>query len=364
MTSRIAQVAGFYAPTSGGLRTTVDALAGEYREAGHDPVLVVPGAATAECRAADRHRVEVRSPRLPGTAYRVLLDRGGLCAVLDRLAPDRVEVHDKVVGPAVGRWAAARGVPAVLVSHERLDGILAGRVPPGFPLRAAADLWNRRLTSVFDSVVCASAYAAAELERVGAPVTRIPLGVDLDAFQPGGRSWPPVIAAVGRLSAEKRPDLAISAFRQVLRMGLCARLVLVGDGPARTRLERSAVGLPVTFTGHLDRRGVAGVLAGASVLVAPCPVETFGLAVLEGLASGTPVVAADRGGAPELIAAGTGVAVSPTSDALAGALAELLDGDLETMGRAARQRAAGFTWRATADAMLAVHQLGNVAQPC
>ena len=68
--------------------------------------------------------------------------------------------------------------------------------------------------------------------------------------------------------------------------------MVVGDGPAGAALRRRAQGLPVTFTGHLaNRRRMSHLLAAADVALATCPCESFGLAALEALACGTPVVA-------------------------------------------------------------------------
>ncbi len=103
-----------------------------------------------------------------------------------------------------------------------------------------------------------------------------------------------------------------------------AVLVMVGDGPRRTALQRRAAGLPVTFTGFLpDRRALAAVLASADVVLAPGPVETFGLAGLEALACGTPVVVNAASALPEVVGPG-GIAADGTPATFAAAVDQLL----------------------------------------
>jgi alpha-1,6-mannosyltransferase len=173
------------------------------------------------------------------------------------------------------------------------------------------------------------------------------------------------VVSVGRLSKEKRPDLAVGALRELVEAGVPARLTMVGSGPEGERLARWAEErrLPVDFTGHIsDRAQVARLLAEADVVVAPCPVEAFGLAVLEGLACGTPVVTCDRGAAPELLATGCGAAAKPRPSALAAAVANVLSWRPGWARVAARRRAEQFPWSTTVAAMLAAHQLGEPAE--
>ena len=373
MGTRILQVANFYSSHSGGLRTTVDALGRAYVEAGHERVLVVPGPADADEDTGAGRRITLRAPRVPGMGgYRALAGTGGVRAVLAELPPDHLEVSDKCTLAGLGSWAARNGVRSVLVSHERLDAILSPRVPPGFPLGRCSDWWNRRLADGFDAITAPSAFAAAEFTRIGATnVSVVPLGVDLDAFDPRARERPVddngddndvSLVCVGRLSREKRPHVAIETLRAVRARGVAARLWLVGDGPRRAALEKQARNLPVAFTGHLhDRREIAAILAAADVALAPCPFETFGLAALEALACGTPVVAPDRGAVPEIVQAGrgaaTGAVAAPTPASLAAAVVDVLARPREETRHAARARAEHFPWTRTALEMLRVHRV-------
>ncbi|GHF05152.1 glycosyltransferase [Streptomyces morookaense] len=365
---RIVQIANFYGASSGGLRTTLDALGRGYAAAGHERVLVVPGRRYAAVRSrADGLRVTL--PGLPvGGGYRMMVSPRTLRRLLLRLAPDSLEVSDKLTLVHTAAWARARGVRSVLFSHERADAILAPRLPGWVPLAPLADGWNRRLAAGFDAVVAASAFSCAEFARVDAPaVHRVPLGVDLRVFAPP-RAGAGVGAAqragvrlvfAGRLSAEKSPALPLETLRVLRRRGVDARLDVLGDGPERARLQRRAAGLPVRFHGHVaDRGAVAGLLARADVALVPCPVEAFGLAALEALACGTPVVVADAGAARELLAPGAGLAVGDSPGAVAEGVRTVLGWPEPVRRAAARRRAEEFPWARTVAGMLRVHAGG------
>jgi alpha-1,6-mannosyltransferase len=363
---RIVQLANFYTPTSGGLRTCLDELGRRYGLLGHERVLIVPGGADADDMTPAGRRVSLRSPAVPGGAgYRVLTRRRRVLAMLDRLRPDMLELSDKLSLGWLAPWAASRGVPMLLFSHERIDAVLAPRLPDWFPLQPVADQVNRRLTRLADRVVVSSRFARAEYERVGASDLRlVPLGVDLDEFRPAASPRPGgertvLLVTVGRLSKEKQPGRAIEALRALRSAGVPAGLLVLGDGPMRTVLERSANGLPVRFLGHVpDRRGVAHLVAAADVAVAPCAVETFGLAVLEALACGTPVVVPDGGAARELVGgAGSGVVTDGTAAGLADGVRALLDVPRPDRRAAARARAEQYPWSATVAGLLAAHGL-------
>ena len=363
--SRIVQLANFYGPQSGGLRTVLEELGRGYTRAGLERFLVVPGERDAEESTDSGTRITISSPYLPGSGgYRVLRSRARVRGVLERIRPDRVEVSDKLSLVWVSRWARARRVPCVLLSHERLDAILAPRVPGWFPLARAADWRNRRLVGAFDRVVCTSAFGAREFERIGATnLARVPLGVDLDTFRPrpAGRGDGTHLVTVGRLSKEKRPGLAIEALRTLRERGVEAHLTLAGAGPLADELGTAARDLPVAFVGHVsDRDRLADLLARADVAVCPCPAECFGLSALEALAAGTPVVVAAGGATAELTDGLCGKAARPDPAALADAVTAVLAGDGHRA--AARARAEQYPWSRTVDMMLNVHQLQQAAE--
>lgn len=383
----VVQLANFVAPRSGGIRTTLEHLARGYAAAGLRVTQVVPGPADAVEEHPWGVRRVLRGPGVPGNPYRVLLSRRRIAALLRDLAPDRVEVHDRTTLRWVGPWARRAGVPSMVISHERLDRVLRGWLPwlPGAVADAVADQTNLGLARTFTHVMCTTGWAGAEFARLAVPTLKVvPLGVDLGAFAvpaprpgddgagsgAGGGSGagaagevpgPGVMRLVmaSRLSPEKRPDLAVDAVRLLTARGRAVHLTVAGDGPLRDRLERTATreGLPVRFVGHLaDRAELAGLYARADVLVAPGPAETFGLAALEALACGTPVVANADSALPEVLGR-AGLAAEPTAHGFAQALAHAAD-RIEAgswPGSSPRARAERFTWDRTVAGFMAVH---------
>ena len=361
---RIVQLANFYMPRSGGLRTCLDEVGRRYGELGHERVLLVPGDHDLDQHTPAGRRISVRSPVLPSTGgYRVLVARRRVLDLIDQLRPDALEVSDKIVLGWLAPWARQHGVPLLLFSHERTDAALAAATPRWLPTAPASVWCTRRISRLVGDVVVASRYAAAEFDgRPGVRTQIVPLGVDLDMFRPDRerRVHPGQtvqLAVVGRLSREKRTGSAIGAIRILADRGTPATLVVIGDGPRRRSLERAAAGLPVRFLGHLpDRRAVARLVAGADVVLAPGPVETFGLAVLESLACGTPVVVPAAGAAPELVAgSGGGVVTDGTATGMAEGVLELLHRPAGQRRDAARARAETYPWSATVAGLLAAH---------
>ena len=158
-----------------------------------------------------------------------------------------------------------------------------------------------------------------------------------------------LLLSVGRLSAEKRIGVLLDAFALASRERPDLRLAIVGDGPARAELERTAPA-GTTFVGELRGDALAEMYASADVFCFPSTTDTFGQVLLEAGASGLPVVAAEAGGAPELVAHGrTGLLVPPEQPReLAAALVQLAgDPALRARwGAAGREAAQSRTWPA------------------
>jgi alpha-1,6-mannosyltransferase len=363
---REVQVANFYGPRSGGLRTAVDRLGAEYCAAGHQVFLVVPGPRESKSRLRSGVvRITVPAMLIPFTGgYRVVLPRP-VTTILQALRPDAIEVSDRLTLRSLGNWGSQRGVATVMISHERLDR-LAAQVLPRRSAERFADFANRRTAADYDTVVCTTRFAREEFDRIRAPNTvTVPLGVDLETFHPRRHSaavrrrWISgdqiMLVHCGRLSVEKRADRSIDTVAALCDSGHDVRLVVVGEGPLREKLERQAGRLPIDFTGFIsNRRTVAGLLASADVALAPGPHETFGLAALESLACGTPAVVSRTSALTEIVTNDSGACADNDPDAIAAAVACVVSRPEGHRRTAARRRAEEFTWPRAAAGMLDV----------
>ena len=373
---RIVQLANLVTPSSGGLRVVMEELGAGYLAAGHDRVVVTPGPKPSETVDPDGTlRITLPGAPLPASGgYRLLLSRKSVATTLTTLRPDALEVSDRSTLAWTVPWARDRGIATTMLVHERLDHALAtfGGFRPATD--RAARLADRRLARTIGEVIVPSRFAAQPYPSGTARV--VPWGVDLDRFHPRLREPSPQrdrihLIMVGRLSREKRPELALQTLRELLAQGVDCHLDVLGDGPQRVTLQRSARGLPVRFLGQLPRTQVAHHLAAADVALAPCPAETFGLAALEALASGTPIVVPTSGALPELLGlpAGhsaltpAGAAASPQRFAFAFAVRRLHGIDEAARREAARRRALHYPWTRAQEALLAQHTRGRGLAP-
>jgi glycosyltransferase involved in cell wall biosynthesis len=201
-----------------------------------------------------------------------------------------------------------------------------------------------------ERVICVSEFTAGDvMRRYGVDASKVRVVPNAPSLPVGNAPVPPgepYLLAVGDLRAKKNLDRLVQAWRE---LGTGHRLVLAGLG--------AIDGLPadVETVGYLDDARLDALMRGADVLVHPSLYEGFGLVVLEAMARGVPVAAADATALPET-GGDAAVYFDPLdSGAIARAIREALDArvDLAARGRA---RAAQFSWARTADETAAVYR--------
>ena len=375
----VLDISEFFGETTGGVRTYLLQKA-RYVESRPElrQVLVVPGARDSIQETDGVRCYRLHGPSVPTQKpYRFMLATRSTSRIVAHERPHLIEVGSAWFAPWLVHLATRRlDVPAVWFYHSNFPRVIAPWPSAAGPLRRTASrlAWDyvRRLSRLVKATLAPSDFVAGELEREGVErVRRVTLGVDLERFHPRKRAYAaesrrsfglpegPLALFVGRIAREKELDLLLAAWPEVeLRAG--ARLVLIGDGPSRRRLQR----LPGSerffwLPFERDRSRLADLLAAVDLYVAPCSLETFGLSALEALACGTPILTADRGGVAENVSRSGAGAHFPSGDS--GALAEtairLFSGDLAELGARGRAYAqAHHAWDTVFDRLFDIYR--------
>jgi len=200
--------------------------------------------------------------------------------------------------------------------------------------------------------------------------TIVPNGIDGGCFRPDLPPLPELrgegaatILFVGRMEQRKGLPILLAAYAQLRRQRAGCRLVIVGDGPMRWAYERQceATGVPdVTFLGHVPADVLPRIYASADVFCSPATGrESFGIVLLEAMASGVPVVASAIPGFSQVVdPGGDGLLVPPGKpEAFALALESLIadPGLRRSMGRHGVEKARRYDWRVVVDGILDVY---------
>ncbi len=381
----------------GGPILSVSALAERLVQRGHRVTVVTSNSNQDEDldvplnTPVDVEGVEVRYFRrespckrwLPGVSYFSkslgYLYSPEMAGYLRQVVPDVdvVHTHMPFVYPTWAAARAARRFAKPLFYHQR--GVLD---PERLKFRS---LKKRLYLRLFELPVIRSAHtlvALTEAEResylaLGAtnPCAVLPNGIDVSAYQQAadrgfdwqGRLSPSdtVLLFLGRLHPIKGAECLLRAFLQVQRQHPCARLVMAGpdefslEAKFRKVAREAGIAERVVFTGMLSGAAKHNMLARADLFCLPSDAEGFSMAVLEALASGTPVLLSPGCHFPEVEAAGVGRVVAKDSDSIAAALDQLLQtpAQLRRMGAAAPEFVRrNYCWETITDRLVAIYQ--------
>ena len=376
-------------PRSGGVATFYRAVLRAAEARGHEMRLIVPSETTRVEEIGRHCRIyHLRAPKaIFNNAYRTLyphrylLPGGDVLRILNEEQPDLVETCDKYtlfyLGGLlrVGAHPLVHFRPAIVgLSCERMDDNMSAYVSRRPVALAFTKLYMRWLyLPLSDHHIAVSEHAAAELRGVssGHKVTRgvwvLPMGADIGLFSParrtvekrelllrraGGGPDTAILLYAGRLAPEKNLGLLAAAMEKLRDQRM--RMVFAGDGILRSELEGRLDGR-ACFLGHLEsREELADLYANSDVFVHPNPREPFGIAPLEAMASGLPLVAPTSGGITTYAHAGNAWLTEPVAEAFAAAIEEARQSDQlrHTRVAAALHTAAQYGWDAAADRYL------------
>ncbi|MGB3787310.1 MAG: glycosyltransferase [Phormidesmis sp.] len=238
--------------------------------------------------------------------------RPSMREIIEDFNPDLIHVvNPAVLGLGGIYYSKSLNIPLVASYHTHLPkylehynlGLLEGVL---WELLKA--MHNQAAINLCTSTAMQQELTEHEIERVEVWQK----GVDTELFRPDLRSEAmrshltqghpdaPILIYIGRLSAEKEID----RIKPVLESIPGARLALVGDGPYREELEQHFAGTPTHFVGYLAGEELGAAYASADAFIFPSRTETLGLVLLEAMAAGCPVIAANAGGIPDIVTDG------------------------------------------------------------
>ena len=363
----IADITMFYAPASGGVRTYLDAK--HHRlDAIHGVrhSLLIPGASAQHGDGI----YQVPAPPLPfGKGYRFPVRLAPWCNTLRTLKPDLIEVGD----PYLTAWAALEArrqldVPVIGFYHSDLPLLVSNRMGNWFAPNVEA--YVSKLYGNFDRVLAPSQVMADKLRRLGVRDVHVqPLGVDLATFHPSRRD-PHVRAELGipdtsrllifagRGSREKNLPVLLDCMQQ---LGAPYHLLLVGSNMPASVPDNVSV-----IDHFCPAQEVARLLASADLLLHAGDQETFGLVILEAMASATAVVAVRAGAFREIVNEQCGRLCRPNdSQAMADGVREAFEDGVGRLGAQARLHAEQhYSWDQVVNGLLLHYQavLGHLPQ--
>ncbi len=308
---RIALFTETFLPKVDGIVTRLKHTVEHLQKQGHNVLIFSPEGGLKEYKGAKINGIKgIPLPLYP--ELKLAIPNLSINFALQRFKPDLIHVvNPAVLGIGGIYYAKKLNIPLVASYHTHLPQYLHH-----YNLGALEGILWELLKLVHNQAelnLCTSTAMLNELVNHG--IERVNLwqrGVDTDSFQPSlasvnmrnklsqGCPEAPLLLYVGRVSAEKEID----KIKPVLESIPEARLAIVGNGPAREELETLFADTNTNFLGYLHGRELGAAYASADAFIFPSSTETLGLVLLEAMAAGCPVVAARRGGIPDIVTNG------------------------------------------------------------
>ncbi|MDN5899903.1 MAG: glycosyltransferase [Brachybacterium sp.] len=365
---KIAIVTETFVPSVDGVVTRLRHAVERFTDLGHEVMVIAPELGVTEHHGA--RVVGIKPVTLPFYKHRrFTLPNPTVDGIIRGFHPDVVHAAQPLLLASSGAFAAHRQrIPLVASYHTHIPRYLDlykayrwGKRPVWWQIR--------RNHALADINIATSETMKAELAEQGVENLHVVRrGVDTQTFHPRfasdamrerltqGHPEKKLLVFVGRLAAEKE----IHRLRPMMQRRDDVALAIVGDGPYRRELEQHFAGTSTLFPGFMEGEELASAFASADAFVFPSVTETLGLVILEGMASGLPVVAARSGPTMEQVTDGVNGLIFDSGDeaSLDAALTRLGDEDLRGRIRtAARAEAEKFSWENASDDLLRYYEM-------
>jgi glycosyltransferase involved in cell wall biosynthesis len=325
---KIALATDAWHPQINGVVRTLSLTVEQLQRKGHSVFVIEPGLFTT-----------IPCPTYPEIRL-ACLPQGRVTQLLKSFCPDAVHIATEgPLGMATRKWCIQKEVPFTTSYHTQFPEYLRARVP--IPLTVSYALLRRFHGAAQRTFVATPALQTQLESRSFSNIVRWSRGVDVELFKPRPKDFlslpRPIAMYVGRVAVEKN-------IGQFLDMKWVGSKVVVGDGPERIMFERKYT--DVKFVGYKVNEELSQYVAAADVFVFPSRTDTFGLVLLEAMASGVPVAAYPVTGPIDVVERG---------------VSGILDNDLGNAARQAlhlnpencRAHAMQFTWERATDQFLA-----------
>ena len=275
-----------------------------YRAAGHEFSVIIPGN-DATVSWTEYGTVVTVPSRGRALSRGLVAVAKRIRHALEKLAPDQIEVADRLSAYELGTWARQNRVPAIRIVESTAGEPSSNDNPRGFDrvVRASPSTPEVAALSTLFGTSSTGIDDATRTSRSVLQPLLLPTGVNLEIFTPlrhnsslrDSSDADVVIVCATPLTSSGAPSVAIEIVRRRTAAGENVHLLVVGDGPLEGRLKRSARGLPVQFLSarDLELTERAELLATADMTLVTIGNAEGHAVALESLAAGTPIVVTD-----------------------------------------------------------------------
>lgn len=372
-------------PTRDGVVTSLAAFRKGLEALGHEVYIFAAGSETTRAANTDeRVRIYTGPSWRPYPDYHLAARPGPSRGLMKSLGVEVVHTHGTaIMGLKAVRCARFAGLPFFLTYHTRVEdatGYVTKYPAREALLRQLIWTWHRWYFRQCDGIVMPTAAVHRDILRHHPDTLRqvfvIPTGIDVERFAGGngagararhGFGGGKVVLTVGRLAWEKNLETLVAAAERVSRARDDVTFAVAGKGPAldhfKAEVSRRGLDGTVRFLGFVPDEDLPSLYGCADAFLLPSTFETQGIALLEAMAAGLPVVAADTGGPTHFVRSGENgfLFEGRSPEACSAAVLSALDAPREVRENS-RATAARFSVESQSKALAAAYEKVRAAK--